>query len=148
MLLSLRGCFSGEITSHSQKMGCDWGKVTSYFKVAANTIALELIPRDLRKHLLFWNSSALPTPHLTQGRACAEQRDLSASTSQPNSTGAVFIFWITQSQKKGKMPVFVEAWLYSEHGKLHWQFRKHAQSQWERIKCTLTENNWKFSSLS
>lgn len=69
MLLSLRGCFSGEFTSRSQKIGCDWGKVTSYFKAAANTIALQLIPRDLRKHLLFWNGSALPTPHLTPGKS-------------------------------------------------------------------------------
>lgn len=103
MLLSLRGCFSGEFTSRSQKMGCDWGKVTSYFKAAANMIALELMPRDLRKHL-FWNGSALSTPHLTPGRACAEQRDVSASTSQPNPTGGVFIFSFTQSQKKSKMP--------------------------------------------
>lgn len=149
MLLSLRGCFSGEFTSRSQKMGCDWGEVTSYFKVAANTIALKLIPRDLRKHLLFWNGSALPTPHLTPREEPAQNSGTCWPAHHSQTQQVEFSsLKLLRAKRKAKCLLFVEAWLYSEHGNLHQQFRKHAQSQWGRIKCTLTENNWKFSSLS
>ena len=94
-----------------------------FFKVAYDTIALELIARlvqplgDWGKHLFFCSGSAVPTPYLPHRRAdrgCATQQVISASTPQSNSTGGFLVFsnYLEPKEKQNACNLWRSDWVF------------------------------------